>query len=59
MIKIAMSGIAGIAIGAYAASHPPAAVSHQIETVKTVSIDTTELTRQAKDLPVAEVIEPF
>jgi len=59
MLKIALSGIAGMAIGAYAASHPPVTVNHQNETVETVSIDTTELTRQARDLPVVEVKEPF
>lgn len=59
MMKIALSGIAGIAIGAYAASSPPVAVSHQNDTVEAVSIDTSEFTRQAGDLPVVEVKEPF
>ena len=60
MIKIALSGLAGLAIGAYAVSNPPIAIGQKAELAladkdqpaKTVSIDTTELTRQARDLPV-------
>lgn len=59
MIKVALSAVIGAAIGAYAASGPVLKTAYQQDGVKQVSIDTLELTKQAMDLPVREVKEPF
>ena len=63
MIKLASSALLGaafgIAIGAYVMSGPALTAGYRHAAVKPVTIDPSDLTKQARDLPVLVIENPI